>query len=83
MDLIKSVSSREEELNKVNKLDLPTSFNTGLISVKRNEFYGKEVNMGFTFGIPENKIYKKGMLIPFEYLLSRVNYKNINLRNYN
>lgn len=83
MDLIKSVSSREEELNKVNKLDLPISFNTGLISVKRNEFYGKEVNMGFTFGVPENKIYKKGMLIPFEYLLSRVNYKNINLRNYN
>ena len=27
--------------------------------------------------------YKKGMLIPFEYLLSRLNYKNINLRNYN
>ena len=39
--------------------------------------------MGFTFGVPENKIYKKGMLIPFEYLLSKINYKNIDLRNYN
>ena len=36
-----------------------------MISVKRNEFYGKEVNMGFSFGMPENKIYKKGMLASF------------------
>jgi small GTP-binding protein len=83
MDLIKNISEKEEELTKLEKLDLPLQYNAGLISVKRNEFYGKEVNMGFTFGMPQNKIFKKGMLFPFEYLLSRLNYKNINLRNYN
>ena len=83
MDLIKNISEKEEELTKLEKLDLSLQYNAGLISVKRNEFYGKEVNMGFTFGMPQNKIFKKGMLFPFEYLLSRLNYKNINLRNYN
>lgn len=83
MDLIRNISGKEEELLKLEKLDLPIQFSAGLISVKRNEFYGKEINMGFTFGIPENKIYKKGLLFPFEYLLSRHNYKTINLRDYN
>lgn len=83
MDLIKNISEKEAELLKLESLELPLQYNTGLISVKRNEFYGKEVNMGFSFGIPENKIYKKGMLFPFEYLLSRYNCKTINLRNYN
>lgn len=83
MDLIRNISGKEEELLKLEKLDLSIQFSAGLISVKRNEFYGKEINMGFTFGIPENKIYKKGLLFPFEYLLSRHNYKTINLRDYN
>ena len=83
MDLIKNISEKEAELLKLERLELDLQYNTGLISVKRNEFYGKEVNMGFSFGIPENKIDEKGMLFPFEYLLSRYNCKTINLRNYN
>tara|TARA_B100001123_G_C15307266_1_gene1023116 strand:+ start:2169 stop:2831 length:663 start_codon:yes stop_codon:yes gene_type:complete len=83
MDMLKNTNQKEIELKKLERLNIPIHFSAGLISVKRNEFYGKEVNMGFIFGIPQNKIFKKGMLIPFEYLLSKINSKNIDLRNYN
>lgn len=83
MDLIKNDSDKNVELNKLEKINFPININSGLISIKRNQFYGKEVNMGFSFGIVRNKMYKKGMLVPFEYLFSRINNQNIDLRSYN
>jgi len=83
MDLIRNDSDKSVELNKLEKMNLPINFNSGLISIKRNQFFGKEVNMGFSFAIHQNKIYKKGMLVPYEYLFSRINNKTIDLRSYN
>jgi len=59
MDMLKNTNQKEIELKKIERLNIPIHFSAGLISVKRNKFYGKEVNMGFIYGIPQNKIFKK------------------------
>tara|TARA_Y100000389_G_C17439728_1_gene507799 strand:+ start:1124 stop:1774 length:651 start_codon:yes stop_codon:yes gene_type:complete len=82
MDLIEGSYSDDNKDSEYNKLktyccNLGIDCYLGLISVKRNEFYGKKINMNFSLRSNKTNYYKNGILIPFEYIFSRLNYRNI------
>ena len=82
MDLIEGSFTDDNKDSEYTKLknycyNLGINCYIGLISVKRNEFYGKKINMGFSLRSNKENYYKNGILIPFEYIFSILNYRNI------
>jgi len=84
MDLVEDSYSDDLKHSEYYKLknycsNLKINCYIGLISIKRNEFYGKKSNMNFTLKTNKNEFYKNGVLIPFEYIFSKMNNQNIKL----
>ena len=82
MDLIEvsyTDDLKESEYNKLKTYCSHLRINCyiGLISIKRNEFYGKKINMNFSLRSNKENYHKNGILIPFEYIFSLLNYRNI------
>lgn len=82
MDLIEGSYTDDVKESEYNKLktycsNLRINCYIGLISIKRNEFYGKKINMNFSLRSNKENQHKNAILIPFEYIFSLLNYRNI------